>query len=226
MTSIKSIAFDLDDTLLDTTNLIVPGAVSGSYAALIKGGIAATQAEMETLRSKWNKQMSHKEIFRKIADTFALKNDQAVQEAIHAFYTPKVPTKLPLMAGALENLELLKKKYRLYLVTAGDLQTQQAKIKAMDIMSHFQDIYVIDGKKLQAKKDAFVNIIERDQIKAHQLLSVGNRLASEIRDAKLLGGATCYFAYGEHVGEVPEQDADRPDFTIHHHHELISTCSL
>jgi putative hydrolase of the HAD superfamily len=222
----RAIAFDLDDTLLDTTNLIVPHSVQESYRILIAGGIEINAAEMEKIREEKIKSTSHREIFKALAEQYHLKNPAALDRAIEAFYTPQVPPSLPLLPDAVENLAYLKDHYSLYLVTSGQFQTQSNKIRSMGIKSYFRDIYIIDGMRFKKKREAFLDIIEREKISPQQLLSVGNRLASEIRDGKIVGAQTCYFCYGEHVGEKPEQAEDHPDYTVFRHSEIIRTCNL
>jgi putative hydrolase of the HAD superfamily len=126
----------------------------------------------------------------------------------------------------LENILNLKSKYNLFLVTMGTHETQSQKIKALGIANHFQKIYILNGFVGERKESAFRDIIGHSGHSADQMLSIGNRLSSEIRDGKKIGADTCYFAYGEHLGEEPQLPEDRPDFTISHHKELITTCGL
>ena len=84
----------------------------------------------------------------------------------------------------------------------------------------------MDGMKKERKRQAFSEIIEALKINPSELLSIGNRLSQEIRDAKELGATTCYFKFGEHIGESPKSHLENPDFTIEKHSELIATCHL
>ena len=226
MSNIKAIAFDLDDTLLDTTRLIVPQAATAACLQLIKAGLTLDLDKCMKLRQELAKSMSHKEIFPYIALHYGVNSTQAIQSAIKCFYKPEVPKNLAPFQDALANILELKSHYSIYLVTSGDFETQTKKIHSMKIEHLFQDIYIVDSLKNEKKTNAFLKIITKQKIMPAELLSFGNRLSSEIRDAKKIGAMTCYFAYGEHFGEIPKISEDYPDFTIYNHKDFISVCKL
>ncbi len=128
--------------------------------------------------------------------------------------------------GTTMGIDYLKDKYSLYLVTSGDLETQKNKVKALGIEPYFKKIIICNSLKEETKRSAFQTIIKENKIKPWQMLSIGNRLSSETREAKKCGALTCHFAFGEHSGEIPIEPEDRPDFTITQHSDLISTCRL
>ena len=227
MSLTKVIAFDLDDTLLDTSGLLVPQAAERACQAMLDAGLQCTLEECLNDRASMANELSHKEIFAQIAAKYgAAQPTLAVEDALKEFYNPQVPAQLPLLPGALENLHILKSRYDLFLVTMGSRPAQEQKIRALGISSFFSDIFILDSFKGERKESAFRTIIERQKIQPYELLSIGNRLSSEIRDGKRAGGQTCYFAYGEHVGEHPTVPEDQPDVTIFSHKELITACAL
>src|SRR5690606_7772995 len=139
-------------------------------------------------RKKLATEMSHREIFLEIAKKYNQENVQSLAAAgIDRFYNPEIPTHLPLLPGAVENLEKLAANYSLFLVTSGSHRTQQKKITATGISQFFKKIYTLDGFKGEKKRLAFEDIIQNEKIQPEQLLSVGNRLYEEIRQAKQLG---------------------------------------
>lgn len=227
MNSIKCIAFDLDDTLLDTSHKLVPEASRQACQAMIDFGLQCSLDECMDLRKAMAENHSHTEIFSEIANRYSCKNPvAAVESALQKFYMPQVPDLLTPMAGVIENLEYLQVKYKLYIVTMGELATQNKKIEALRISHYFQKIYVINGFKGLKKQEAFEDIIKTNGIQPHELLSVGNRISSEIHDANILGAKSCFFAFGEHKNEKRVSRFDEPLYTIKNHRELLSTCEL
>lgn len=168
---IEVIVFDLDDTLLDTSALLLP--------------IANSVAFEERIRQP-----------------------------------------LPLLDGAAKNLEKLRQKYRLFLLTQGRVHFQRQKIESLGISHFFEDCLVFQPSDSENKAVFFRRIQVRTGKPAAHHLSIGNRRSTDIREAKRCGYQTCLFAHGEHLDELVTCPEDQPDFTISHHHELISTCRL
>lgn len=227
MTKYKSLAFDLDDTLLDTSGLLVPNAARRACEAMLTAGVRCDLEDCLKMRQDLATEYSHAEIFTQIAQRFGSnQREKAIHDALEQFYNPEIPESLPLLPGSLENIEALKSSYNLFLVTMGSHETQVRKIKALKIEQHFQKVYILNGFVGERKESAFLDILRRHQHAPKELLSIGNRLSSEIRDGKRVGADTCYFAYGEHLGEKPQFPEDHPDYVISHHKDLISTCGL
>lgn len=227
MSSIRVIAFDLDDTLIDTSGSLVPIAARRACEGMIAAGLNCSLETCLDLRKKWSVDVSHREIFRRIAQLHGSDNIENLRQiGIQEFYNPPLPDQLPLMPGALDVLHYLQHKYVLYLVTTGVPQTQERKIKATNCQHIFKHTYIVNNTIGEKKSSAFADIIKREGIQPNELLAIGNRLSQEIRFAKTIGGKTCYFAYGEHVGELPQQPEDYPDFTVHHFDEIVATCHL
>ncbi len=171
--SIELIVFDLDDTLLDTSTLLIP--------------IARTPAFEKRIREP-----------------------------------------LPLMPGAEKNLKYLFSRYDLVLLTQGRIEAQKEKIKSLGIEHFFAQVLIFDPNMDLAvsKKKYFEQIIEENGVNPSEVLSIGNRRTTDIREAKRVGAMTCLFKYGEHQNEGIDIPEDKPDFEIAHHSELILTCQL
>ena len=229
---IKAIAFDLDDTLIDTSGLLVPQASKKSCKEMLAHGLQCDLESCLSDRARMAPTHSHKEIFKIIANTYSPKEfseekrQTIAQVGIEHFYNPEIPTQIPLMNGASEVLQELSSRYALYVVTSGSPETQKKKLWATGAQNAFKRHYFVDGFKGEIKQKAFEDILHREKIQPHELLSIGNRLSQEIRQAKKIGAMTCYFEYGEHVGEPRLSPHDHPDYTIHTFSEFIPTCKL
>ncbi|MFZ3230903.1 MAG: HAD hydrolase-like protein [Pseudobdellovibrio sp.] len=224
---IKAIAFDLDDTLLDTTGILVPKASADAFQILIQNELKLTLDECQILRLKMIQKMTHKEFFKiLVSDHGTPKTLSALQAATDAFYKPELPVKLPLLPGAIENINFLKTKYKLYLVTAGIEATQRSKAKSLGIESNFEQIFVVNSFINQRKEDIFLEIIKKNNLLNNELLCIGNSLSSEIFDAIKIGARACYFEFGEERTAYPSDPSQQPHYHIRKHSELITTCKL
>lgn len=228
----KAIAFDLDDTLIDTTNELIPFACRKIHSYLLTEGYASSFEEFDISRKDFVKTRSHKEFFRNLVTTFALKNPSQLPLIVanlnRLFYEPAIPPHLAMLPGAEENLKILTAKYNVYVVTAGVVSAQHHKLMQLKIERFVkkENILVVGDGAFLTKKAAFEKIIKDNKIQPKELLSIGNRLSQEIRMAKQLGGMTCYYQHGEHAEDVAQDEFEIPDYTIHSHKELIPTCQL
>lgn len=141
-------------------------------------------------------------------------------------FVERIRKPLPLMPGAKENLDKLKGKYRLFLLTLGHVEHQQQKVRSLGIEDRFEKIVYVDSHREASKIKGFERLIEHVDEKGETFLSIGNRRSMDIREAKKCGMKTCHFKYGEHQEEVVDCPEDIPDFEIHTHDELIAKCRL
>lgn len=224
---IKAIAFDLDDTLLDTTGILTPKASEHAFKILQKHGLNLTLIECENFRREKIKTTSHRDVFLQLAENFGTsQTQQAVSLANSAFYHPEIPETLPLLPGALENLQKLQQDYALYLVTAGFFEAQIGKVKALNIDPFFKKIFVVDSMKKERKYAAFSEIVKLENIQNEELLCIGNSLSSEIKDARLLGAHACFFEFGEERTQYPTDTQLQPHYKTNNHFNLIEVCQL
>lgn len=224
---IQVIVFDLDDTLLDTSGLLVPKALENIHREWVRLGQNLSYANFLDLRNVYLKSHSNTVVFEKILSEHPTRdNFTALEIAENLFYEPEIPESLPLIDGADQILQKLNSKYHLALLTSGEEPTQSKKIKSTKLDYFFKDIFITHQPSNYKKKPFFEKLISENKIQPSQLLSVGNRKTSEIREAKKLGCITCWFAFGEHISEIEQSPEDYPDFTIHKLNQLIEVCKL
>ena len=224
------LVFDLDDTILDTTGVLIPQASAEACAAMIEAGLKADVASCVRVRTELAKSGVRNDVFSEVARHFGVK--PSAQEADVArigsarFYNRKVDPSITLIPAAREMLRDLQSRYGLHLVTAGDTATQKAKINALKLHELFDTISVVDTHDGTRKGDAFLSIQNKTGAKPEAYLSIGNRLDAEIADAKKLHWMTCWVRYGEHSGDHPRNEFEKPDFNIESIEELIAACRL
>jgi putative hydrolase of the HAD superfamily len=224
---IRAIAFDLDDTLMDTSGILAPKAAKNAFQILIDTGLNLTLDECEQKRIELIRNISHKDVFALLAKSYGQpKTIEALGLANKAFYEPKLPDHLPLLPGALDNILSLKKNYHLYIVTAGYENAQIEKVRVLGLDRHFKKVFVVNSLEKERKFSSFQKIIDLEKIQPDELLCIGNSLSSEIADAKKIGAVACYFEFGEDRGSMHDDPKKKPDFHVNHHHQIIPTCKL
>ncbi|HVW95777.1 MAG TPA: HAD family hydrolase [Mucilaginibacter sp.] len=96
---------------------------------------------------------------------------------------------IELLEGVEEVLKTLKEKYRLVVVTKGDLLDQERKLKKSDLSHYFHHIEIMSEKD----EANYTKLINHLDIQPEELLMVGNSLKSDILPVLKIG------AYGVHV---------------------------
>ncbi len=233
MKAFDVIAFDLDDTLLDTSRLLMEPASHEACAAMIKAGLATDLQSCLAARRQFLLQNPSGEVYTYLAQQFGcFPNDGAAAQAIaaaaghQAFYSRQVESHITLTENTLKLLTELKADYKLFLVTAGDIATQTQKVQILKITPFFEKIFYINSyNKKETKLNAFYEIMASNY-QPDRYLSVGNRIDTDLNPAKKLGWKTCWVKYGEYAQLTPNHRLEQPDFTIQNIEELKSICQL
>jgi FMN phosphatase YigB (HAD superfamily) len=222
--------FDLDDTLLDTYGQLVPQASKEACTVMIEQGLGTDLASCLKAREEIAQSSARTDLFPNLVARFGVSNGaetKAVADAgFKAFYDRKVESSIALFPGLRDMLHDLKDKYGLHLVTAGHPETQEEKLRLLDLRALFDSTTIVNTFIHETKGQAFRAIAKRTGSSASNHLSIGNRLDTDIAPAKILHWATCWVQYGEYARSVPQNDFEKPDFTIKSIRELISTCRL
>ncbi len=116
------------------------------------------------------------------------------------------------MPGAVEALERLSKRYKLYLASNGTLRVQQGRLESANISHYFQNIFISEAMgankpALEFFINAFANIPSFDPGKA---MIAGDSLTSDILGGKNAGIATCWV----NTQKKPGREDILPDYEI------------
>lgn len=234
MSPLKVLVFDLDDTLLNTSETLLPAAQRESWSALKMAGV---ELPWEEFLKRWRRASRLKEPGKDLIETFVgeIKDPvgrplsperlKTITEALHqAFYGRRVKESLVLFEGARKTLEQLAPHFVLHLLTAGFLGTQRQKVQGLQIESQFQAIHYCDIERGEKKEHYFEKILADSSYAPEQHMSVGNRRDTDIGPAKKLGLKTCLMLRGEHLHQRPASENEIPDFEIEDIRDLISLC--
>lgn len=192
----KCLIFDLDDTLMDTTQILVPQAAFKSCKVMIQEGLKTTLEECLLMRSKFLENSNYPDdVYNYLIHFFGIKNPQRAefvsQRGEATFRRPDLKD-LKLFEGVQEMLENCRRHFSLYLVTLGVPEIQRRKVEILKIDSYFEKIYYLNYENEIKKSEAFIEIRKRENIKYEDILCIGDRWDQEIYEAKDLGIQSCW----------------------------------
>lgn len=214
---IKHVFLDLDDTLLDFTQaeaIALKKALTEmeapSHRAVLERYHEINQRQWELLEegvlTREQVLVSRFEIlFRELG----LDREAAETCARYEGHLAEGHIFLP---GALELLEALAPRYRLYLASNGAAAVQRMRMKSAGILPYFQNIFIseemgADKPSLEFFRLCFSAIPGFDPAEA---VMVGDSLTSDIRGGRNAGIRTCWF----NAKDKPSRPDILPDHTI------------
>jgi FMN phosphatase YigB (HAD superfamily) len=165
------VVFDLDDTLIDTRNVLLPLA--------LKRVVDATGIPLERLDPRG------KRIDEVLAGVHGVTPEQR-EAAAKAWYRPEVPPLTPF-PGAREVLEALRGRVLLVLLTRGDPARQRRKIEQCGLGPLFDEIVIRPIEAPGSKRDDLAALLRRHRIGASSCGVIGDDDRDELRHAKELG---------------------------------------
>ncbi|MDD5596657.1 MAG: HAD family hydrolase [Victivallaceae bacterium] len=96
-----------------------------------------------------------------------------------------------LLDSAEEVMKQLKDKYRLILITKGDLMEQERKLRDSGLLEYFHHIEILSDKKVRDYR----NLFKRLNLKPEEFIMVGNSLRSDIIPVLELNAGAVYIPY-------------------------------
>jgi len=190
MKSIKVIGFDADDTLW--VDGFYYKEAENAFCALLK----SFMSEKELSEMLFQTEMKNMELYGYGAMAYTL---SLVETAIQ-ISDGRVPASVigeiikigrslldrpvQLVPGVKEVLPLLKDKYRLVVVTKGDLLDQERKLKKSGLLPYFNYVEVLSEKH----ESNYLRLIDTLNIQPSEFLMVGNSLKSDILPVLAVGG--------------------------------------
>ena len=208
---------DMDDTVLDFKR--------AEYVAIRKtlqeAGIDPTDAvcrRYSEINDGYWKRLERKEVTRRqlqvgrFADLFAELGVTADGEVCADRYMENLAQGHDFMPGAETALAALQKKYRLYLASNGNADTQRSRIALAGIEKYFEEIYISGEIGINKPDKGFFDacFAKIERFDPAKTLIVGDSLSSDILGGKNAGIATCWVNPGHKTAPTELQ----PDYEI------------
>lgn len=179
---IKVIGFDADDTLW--VNETYFRETEEKFADLLEGYETKNKIDQELFRME----MKNLELYgygikgfvlSMVESALELSNNtvsQATLGEILSLGKRMIKHPVELLEGVKEVLEQLNGKYRLIVMTKGDLLDQERKIKRSGLSKYFHHVEVLSDKK----EENYLNLLENLEVDVREFLMIGNSLKSDV----------------------------------------------
>ncbi|MBI3027407.1 TIGR02253 family HAD-type hydrolase [Candidatus Woesearchaeota archaeon] len=216
---IKSVIFDLDNTLIDfmrMKKLSCDAAISAMIGAGLNTSKHEAMRELFALYDKYG--LEEKTIFQKFLKKVSKKIDYEILASgivayrrVRAGFLEPYPHVIDVL------FELKKRGIKLAIVSDAPRLKAWIRLVSMKI-NHLFDVVVAfeDTKELKPSTKPFEVAFKRLKLKPSECLMVGDRPERDIKGAKKLGMLTCFARYGN-----PKAESMNADYEINDIKELL-----
>ncbi|MEK9559745.1 MAG: HAD family hydrolase, partial [Flavobacteriaceae bacterium] len=179
---IKTIAFDADDTLW--VNETYFRDTEERFASLLERFETKNKIDQELFK----KEMQNLPVYGYGIKGFMLSMIELAIELSNGSVSPEVLQEILVMGKEMiahpvellphikEVLEKLSRRYRLIVLTKGDLLDQERKLEASGLSQYFHHVEVMSDKT----PEKYQYLLDHLQIKTSEFLMVGNSLKSDV----------------------------------------------
>jgi len=196
-TNIKVIAFDADDTLW--VNETYFRKTEEKFAELLDGFETKNKIDQELFKTEIKNLRLYGYgikgfMLSMIESALEISNNTISQATLNEILNlgkGMLSQPVELLDGVIEVLEALKDKYRLLVLTKGDLLDQERKIEQSGLSKYFNHIEVLSDKK----ESNYLNLLENLEIDVAEFLMIGNSLKSDVLPIINLGAQAVHVPF-------------------------------
>lgn len=211
---ITTIGFDADDTLW--VNETYFREAEAAFAELLEPYETQNTIDQELFKME----MRNLELYgygikgfmlSMIESALELSNGRVPQQTIGRILElgkQMISHKLELLDGVEEVLEALSAKYRLLVLTKGDLLDQERKLERSGLIDYFHHVEVLSDKK----EINYTRLLEHLEIEVGEFLMVGNSLKSDVLPILNIGARAVHVPFHTtwaHEEVHPDQHENR-----------------
>lgn len=221
---IEAVIFDLDDTLFDCTGQLTEPARRRAAETLATAIPDSDASALHSIQAKLAGHLSSTDAIREIARRHDLSSND-VESALTAYNRDHVEDITPFPDTLSTLNELAARKYGLCLVTTGRPERQRRKVDRLGLCTHFSEasgtLVFHDDREFPEKDEALQRAALRFNVAPCRILSVGDKLNSEIAASKRLGMRTARLCFGRQRNQRPRTPEERPDHELNRLKDLL-----
>lgn len=208
--NIKVVGFDADDTLW--VNETYFRNAEEKFASLLDSYETKNQIDQELFKTE----IKNLELYgygikgfmlSMIESALDLSNNRISQTTITEILNlgkEMLSHPVELLDGVEQVLEALKDKYRLIVLTKGDLLDQERKLDKSGLSKYFHHVEVLSDKK----EENYKNLLEHLEIPVEEFLMIGNSLKSDVLPILNIGAKAVHIPFHttwQHEEVKPEE---------------------
>jgi putative hydrolase of the HAD superfamily len=222
---ITTIGFDADDTLW--VNETYFRKAEEEFASLLDGYETKNTIDQELFKMEMRNLNLYGYgikgfVLSMIESALELSNNRVPAQSIAEILNigkNMISHKLELLDGVEEVLHQLQGKYRLLVLTKGDLLDQERKLERSGLMDYFHHVEVLSDKK----EINYKRLLEHLEIDVSEFLMVGNSLKSDVLPILNIGARAVHVPFHTTWAheEVPDDAHDNKHLTIGNLRELL-----
>ncbi len=212
MSRFDVIAFDADDTLWHNERLYV--AAQEQYRRLLSQYVSEQRVETQLYETEV-RNLQHfgygiKAFALSMIETAVELTDGRVKgrdvQAIIDIARGMLTADVEVLDHVADTLDELKSRYRLMIITKGDLRDQETKITRSGLAARFGEVEIVSDKT----QTGYAHVMARHGIAPERFLMVGNSLRSDILPVLDLGSHAVYIphslTWAHESAEAPAPD--------------------
>ncbi len=211
----KAVVFDLDDTLYDCSGSLIAASRRRAAAALVEGGLPLTVDGAVDLQNRLSDEYGpHFLVFDEIGRRYSL-GEEVLASAYKAYNTEQIDAPIALFPDTLSTLKQLREGgLKCLLLTVGHHMRQKAKIRRLGLEGEFDDVLINDYDRGSVMSECLRYLLQKHNLKPHEVLIVGDRPGEEIRYGNELGAFTAQFMHGRFRLAEPRDSFEVADYRI------------
>ncbi len=216
---LKAVLFDLDETLVDRSTMLLNYLQAHYERYLPKIGVV----KFETYRDRFvilddYGYYPKEQVFQRLIAEYNL---PFLMEELLLDFRTNYPGYAVLYPGAMDVLTTLKAKgFPLGIITNGSVQSQSAKLSHTDLISKVDTIIISEEVGMKKPEPGIFRIaLERLGVRADEAVFIGDNPGSDIVGGNAAGLKTVW--YENHIVWSPEIRI-APDYTIHTIAEVLT----
>ncbi|MGB5555542.1 MAG: HAD family hydrolase [Flavobacteriaceae bacterium] len=211
--TIKVIGFDADDTLW--VNETYFRAAEEEFANLLEGYETKNKIDQELFMIEIKNLSLYGYgikgfMLSMVEAALELSNNKVSQATIHEILKlgkKMISHPVELLEGVKEVLEKLNDKYRLIVLTKGDLLDQERKLERSSLSTYFHHVEVLSDKK----EENYLNLLDHLEIDVHEFLMIGNSLKSDVLPIINIGSQAIHVPFHTTWKHEEVSDEERND---------------